>query len=63
LRPGDIRHNMENANIEGWAAQNHFCVVEIDGDEMKITPVSHTSMNVVDKDGKKIDMPIKVEAP
>jgi hypothetical protein len=63
LRTGDVRHNMEPANIAGWAPQHHFSVVEIDDDDMEITPVSYTEMVVFKKDGKPLDLPIKVEAP
>ena len=36
-----LRRNIADANIEGWARQRHFCVVEIEEDIMKITPVSY----------------------
>ena len=39
LRHGDVRSKMEKARIEGWAAELHFTVVEIEGTEMRITPV------------------------
>jgi hypothetical protein len=51
---------MERAKIAGWAAQNHFLVVEILDRTMKITPVSYEAMNVKDKNGKRIDMPLTV---
>jgi tartrate-resistant acid phosphatase type 5 len=60
LRTGDIRDSMDGANIEGWAAALHFLSVEIDGREMRITPISPNGMEVVDKNGRKIEMPLRV---
>ena len=39
LRHGDVRGKMKKARIEGWAAELHFTVVEIEGNQMRITPV------------------------
>jgi hypothetical protein len=61
LRAGDIRAEMARAFIEGWAPQLHFASVEIDGKEMRITPISDQPVNVVGADGKKIEMPLKIE--
>ena len=63
LRTGDIRGSMENAQIEGWAAQLHFLVVEMSGKEMRITPTSFDRMVVQDKVGKEIAMPLRVTVP
>jgi hypothetical protein len=60
LRAGDVRASMDAANIEGWAAERHFLSVEIDGREMRITPISPNTMEIVDKDGRKIAMPLRV---
>ena len=60
LRTGDVRDAMDAANIEGWAAALHFLSVEIDGREMRITPISPNGMEIVDKNGGKIAMPLRV---
>jgi hypothetical protein len=60
LASRNIRLYMENANIEGWAGRRHFCVVEIEGDDMKINPVAYGPMIVVDQNGKKLELPIEV---
>ena len=60
LRTGEVRDAMQDSNIEGWAAVLHFLSVEIDGREMKITPISPNGIEVVDKDSKKIPMPLRV---
>ena len=63
LRTGDVRNAMESAQIEGWSAQLHYLVVEISGKEMRIFPQSYEPMTVVDKDGRHIEMPLKVTVP
>lgn len=60
LRTGNVRRSMDRAQIEGWAAALHFLSVEIEGKEMRITPVFASQMDVVGSDGKKIEMPLKV---
>lgn len=60
LRRGDIRQDMNRAKIEGWAPQHHFLLVEIDGNEMSITPLSFAPVIVRDKNGKQIEMPLRV---
>jgi hypothetical protein len=59
LRRGDVRSVMKQAQIEGWAAQRHFTLVEIEGSEMRVTPISYEEVAVVDPDHKKIEMPLK----
>ncbi len=63
LRQGDVRSVMPRAEIEGWAAVNHFLSVEIQGKEMRITPISTNEFDVVDRSGKKIPMPLVVRLP
>ena len=63
LRPGNIQSRMRKENIAGWAAQNHFLVVEIESKTMKVTPVSWEPVRVTDPDGKAIEMPIVVKLP
>jgi tartrate-resistant acid phosphatase type 5 len=60
LRTGDVRGSMDSAQIEGWAAVLHFLSVEIEGREMRITPISSSAFDVVTHDGKKIEMPLRV---
>ena len=61
LRRGDIRRDMEKSNIEGWAPQNHFLLVRIEGGEMEITPLSYTPVRVIDKNGRTRGMPLRVK--
>ncbi len=62
LRTGDVRGKMAKAHIAGWAAEFHFLMVEIEGDTMKIMPISGSDepVNAVDPDAKKIPMPLVV---
>ncbi len=60
LRTGDVRDSMDRAQMEGWAPVLHFLSVEIEGKEMRITPVSPATFDVVNKDGAKINMPLRV---
>jgi hypothetical protein len=48
LRSGDVTANMAKAHIAGWAATRHFLVVEIDGNTMRITPMSNEKFVPVD---------------
>jgi hypothetical protein len=48
LRSGDVTPNMQKAHIAGWAATRHFLVVEIDGNAMRITPMSTEKFVPVD---------------
>jgi tartrate-resistant acid phosphatase type 5 len=63
LREGDIRGNMETSHIEGWAPVNEFLSVEIEGKEMRITPISYEPFEVMDRNGDKIGMPLRVTVP
>ena len=63
LRLSDIRTEMEREQIEGWSAQLHFLSVEIDGKEMRITPVSDEPVQVVDRSGRVLEMPLKISLP
>jgi hypothetical protein len=62
LRPGDVRGKMAKAHIAGWEAERHFLSVEIDGEEMRITPIGPQGiLEPVDPAGHKIAMPLKVK--
>jgi hypothetical protein len=61
LRPGDVRDKMRQAQIAGWAPEHHFLSVEIDGDEMRITPIGANGvLEPWDAEGKKVKMPLVV---
>ncbi|MCZ6489057.1 MAG: metallophosphoesterase [Acidobacteria bacterium] len=62
LRRKDIRGNMQDANIAGWAPQSHFLLVEIEDRTMKITPLSSEAVDVRDKDGHSVPLPIVIHA-
>ncbi len=63
LRPGDIQNRMSAAHIEGWAAQRHFLVVEMEDRTMRITPVSYERVVVRNASGGEIPMPLVVRLP
>lgn len=58
LRTGDIRRKMAQEHIAGWAAYRQFLSIEIDGDEMRITPLSPESLAIVDRNKHAIPVPI-----
>jgi hypothetical protein len=60
LRPGNVTTAMAKAHIAGWAAQNHFLIVDIRGDSMSITPVSNTPVKVTDPNGNTVPLPIGI---
>ena len=55
-----MRDSMDRAQIEGWAAGLHFLSVEIQGREMRITPIFALPTEVVTKDGQKVTLPLRV---
>lgn len=63
LRSGNIVRRLAGAKMEGWAAQRHFCVVEIENKTMKITPVSWEKFTVRGRDGREVSMPVVVTLP
>lgn len=63
LRTGNVERKMKQANIRGWAEQNHFLEVEIDGRTMTVTPISYEPMKVVDSDGQPVPLPVTVRLP
>ncbi|MDQ6679263.1 MAG: metallophosphoesterase [Acidobacteriota bacterium] len=64
LRHGDVRHKMQAARIEGWSPELHFLIVEIDGKEMRITPMGVAApLNPVDQYGSPLKMPLLVRLP
>jgi hypothetical protein len=63
LRGGDVRSKMRDANIAGFAAENQFLIVEIDGKTMHITPRGFEEVKVRDANGAAIPMPLTVTAP
>lgn len=63
LRPGNVRDRMRAAGIAAWAGTVHFLSVEIDGDEMRVTPLSPYELKVVGPDGRPIPLPIVIHRP
>ncbi|MGH9627728.1 MAG: metallophosphoesterase [Bryobacteraceae bacterium] len=61
LRSGNVQRLMQRAQIEGWAPQAHFLAVDINRNEMKITPLSFEPVTVYDRNGGKIEMPLEIE--
>ena len=62
LRWKDIRDKMGDANIAGWAPQFYFLLVEIEDQTMKIMTLSSEAVNVRDKDGNSVPLPIVIHA-
>jgi hypothetical protein len=63
LRAGDVTRKMKAQHIEGWAAQRHFMVVEIEGRTMRVTPVSYEPFSVVDAAHRPFPMPLVISLP
>lgn len=63
LRPANVQSSMKRANIAGWAPQNHFLAVEIEGKNMRVWPLSFTQVNVKDSDGRPVQLPIVISLP
>ncbi len=60
LRGENIRNGLAAAHIAGWAAQRHFLLVEIEGESMRVHPLSDHPVKVRDREGKSIAMPLIV---
>ncbi|PYT24755.1 MAG: hypothetical protein DMG58_25495 [Acidobacteria bacterium] len=60
LRPTSVIPNMGNAHIAGWAGQNHFLLIEIQGGIMSIRPISYEAMRVRDQNDRPVPLPIVV---
>jgi hypothetical protein len=63
LRPGRVTEKLPAANIEGWAAQRHFLLVEIEARQMRITPLSAGPVVVTGAGGRPLAMPLEVRLP
>jgi hypothetical protein len=62
LRPGDVQRKMSKAHIAGWAPERHFLSVEIEGNEMRITPIGPKgTLEPIDPNGHKVPMPLTVK--
>ncbi len=62
LRRGDVRRKMVERHIAGWAQVHQFLSVEIEGPEMRITPVSPERFTPVDANNRPIRLPITQRA-
>jgi hypothetical protein len=60
LRRGNVERAMAAAHIEGWAAMRHFLAVEIDGAEMRVTPIAPGGMDVRDRHGNLVPLPLVI---
>lgn len=60
LRDRDVRARMQDANIEAWAAQHEFLLVEIHGDVMTVTPLGAEPIRPVKADGTQAPVPFTV---
>jgi len=63
LRPGNISRSLTRANIQGFAPDYHFLLVEVAGKSMKITPIGISGLKVMDAQMKPVEMPLEVTIP
>jgi hypothetical protein len=63
LRGGNLASKLRDSNMAGFAQQNQFLVVEIDGKTMHITPRGFEEIRVRDANGASVTMPLTVVAP
>lgn len=61
LRDKDVQKSMRARNIAGWAPQNHFLLVEIEGDRMQVTPMGADPIRVRTPEGGEMPMPVAVQ--
>ncbi|MBN8733760.1 MAG: hypothetical protein J0L64_24710, partial [Acidobacteria bacterium] len=61
LRDGDVRKEMDLANIVGTSPTHQFLSVEIDGDVMRIQPLGYEAIVVRDAQGGEVKMPVEVK--
>jgi hypothetical protein len=62
LHAGKVRKTMAREHIAGWAPVHEFLSIEVDGPEMRITPVSPDAFQVIDPEGKPVSLPITATA-
>ena len=62
LEAGKVRKKMAREHIAGWAPVHQFLSIEVDGPEMRITPVSPDAFQVLDPEGKPVSLPITATA-
>jgi hypothetical protein len=60
LRSGDISRKLAAANIEAWAPQNHFLLVEIEGRQMKVYVLGAQPVAVRDRQGRPVTLPFRL---
>ncbi len=60
LRGGDVRSSMERSNVEGWAPQRHFLLVEVSRNALRVTPLAQEPVRVRRADGSELAVPITV---
>jgi hypothetical protein len=60
LRSADVSGNLEAANVEAWAPEYHFLLVEISGRTMNIRVLGPRPVVVRDKDGSRKAQPLQV---
>jgi hypothetical protein len=61
LRRGDVRAKMESNNIEAWAEQRHFLIVDAGPDRLIVTPAGDEEIRPVRADGSAFSLPVTVE--
>jgi hypothetical protein len=61
LRDGDIAGKLKEAGMEAWSSERHFLVVEMDGGEMKVTPIADSGpIEPLDASGAPVKIPLTV---
>ena len=61
LRRGGVRAKMESNNIEAWAAQRHFLIVDAGADKLTVTAAGEEEIRPVRADGSAFEMPVTVD--
>jgi hypothetical protein len=58
VRTGSVYGDMQESGIAGTAPQRHFLLVEVDREEMRITPLSYEPLVVRDANRNPVAMPL-----
>jgi hypothetical protein len=61
LRDKDLTTMLPGSGIEAFAAHNHFLLVDIEGDDMRVTPLGASRITPVRASGEALPLPILVK--
>ncbi|MCX6602352.1 MAG: metallophosphoesterase, partial [Acidobacteria bacterium] len=60
LRSGKVTKKMAARHIAAWAPQRQFLIVELNQDNMKITPIGDTPLRLTNPNGLPVTVPVVV---